>query len=279
MSLVDIINEKYRVSIKEKDNNTINTLRLIKSSIKDKEIALRSKQEKLLDKDILSLLQNMIKQRKDSIEAFAKANRNDLIEKEENEVEKEKNINSTLLLDPDNEEAMYMLIDIKLEKSDSIVPESVNYLENNGWEHYEVSNFAKPNCQSRMNQMVWNGSGYLGVGVGAHSYDGQSRWGNLRSLHRYLQLLEENCWPTAFSENLTDTEKANEFLMLQLRQTKGLSLKKWEGKFAPKNWMDTHFDLLRAWQREGLLNWMGDRIVLTKKGLLVADALTAELSF
>ncbi len=86
MSLVDKIDEKYKVSIKEKDNNAINTLRLIKSAIKDKEIALRTKQEKLLDKDILSLLQNMIKQRKDSIEAFAKANRNDLIEKEENEV-------------------------------------------------------------------------------------------------------------------------------------------------------------------------------------------------
>jgi len=86
MSLVDKIEEKYKISIKEKDNNSINTLRLIKSSIKDKEIALRSKQEKLLDKDILSLLQNMIKQRKDSIEAFAKANRNDLIEKEKNEV-------------------------------------------------------------------------------------------------------------------------------------------------------------------------------------------------
>ena len=86
MSLFDKIDEKYKISIKEKDNNSINTLRLIKSSIKDKEIALRSKQEKLLDKDILSLLQNMIKQRKDSIEAFAKANRNDLIEKEKNEV-------------------------------------------------------------------------------------------------------------------------------------------------------------------------------------------------
>ena len=86
MSLVDKINEKYKVSIKEKDNNTINTLRLIKSSIKDKEIELRSKQEKLLDKDILSLLQNMIKQRKDSIEAFAKANRKDLIEREKIEI-------------------------------------------------------------------------------------------------------------------------------------------------------------------------------------------------
>ena len=155
---------------------------------------------------------------------------------------------------------------------------ATEYLVNNGWEHYEVSNFAKPNYQGRMNQMVWNGSGYLGVGVGAHSYDGKSRWGNLRPLHRYLELLEENCWPTAFTETLTQTEKANEFLMLQLRQTKGLSLKKWEDDFAPKNWMDNHFAVLRAWQKEGLLNWIGNRIVLTKKGLLVADALTAELS-
>ena len=155
---------------------------------------------------------------------------------------------------------------------------ATEYLVNDGWEHYEVSNFAKPNYQGRMNQMVWNGSGYLGVGVGAHSYDGKSRWGNLRPLHRYLELLKENCWPTAFTETLTQTEKANEFLMLQLRQTKGLSLKKWEDDFAPKNWMDNHFDVLRAWQKEGLLDWIGNRIVLTKKGLLVADALTAELS-
>ena len=155
---------------------------------------------------------------------------------------------------------------------------ATEYLVNNGWEHYEVSNFAKPNYQGRMNQMVWNGSGYLGVGVGAHSYDGKSRWGNLRPLHRYLELLEENCWPTAFTETLTQTEKANEFLMLQLRQTKGLSLKKWEDNFAPKNWINNHFDVLRAWQKEGLLDWIDDQIVLTKKGLLVADALTAELS-
>ena len=86
MSLIEKIDINYKISIKEKDNNAINTLRLIKSAIKDKEISLRSKQEKLLDKDILSLLQNMIKQRKDSIEAFSKANRTDLIDKEESEV-------------------------------------------------------------------------------------------------------------------------------------------------------------------------------------------------
>jgi uncharacterized protein YqeY len=61
-------------------------LRLIKSAIKDKEIALRGKQDALTDSDILSLLQSLVKQRKDSIEAFEKANRNDLIENELSEI-------------------------------------------------------------------------------------------------------------------------------------------------------------------------------------------------
>ena len=86
MSLKDKIESHYNNSIKEKDSNSINTLRLIKSAIKDKEISLRGKQDALTDSDILSLLQNLVKQRKDSIEAFEKANRNDLIEKELNEI-------------------------------------------------------------------------------------------------------------------------------------------------------------------------------------------------
>ncbi len=86
MSLKDKIEIHYNNSIKEKDSNSINTLRLIKSAIKDKEISLRGKQDALTDSDILSLLQSLVKQRKDSIEAFEKANRNDLIEKELDEI-------------------------------------------------------------------------------------------------------------------------------------------------------------------------------------------------
>ena len=86
MSLKDKIESHYNNSIKEKDSNSINTLRLIKSAIKDKEILVRGKQDALKDSDILSLLQSLVKQRKDSIEAFEKANRNDLIEKELNEI-------------------------------------------------------------------------------------------------------------------------------------------------------------------------------------------------
>ena len=86
MNLIDKIDDKYKISIKEKDSNSINTLRLIKSAIKDKQISIRGKQDALTEGDILSLLQSLIKQRKDSIEAFNKANRKDLIEKEEAEI-------------------------------------------------------------------------------------------------------------------------------------------------------------------------------------------------
>ena len=87
MKLLEKIDEKFKNSIKEKDSNAVNTLRLIRSAIKDKQILLRVKQATITDSDILTLLQNLIKQRKDSIEAFNKANRKDLINKEMAEIE------------------------------------------------------------------------------------------------------------------------------------------------------------------------------------------------
>ena len=87
MNIIDKIDEKYKTSIKEKDSNSINTLRLIKSAIKDKQISLRGKKDNLSDEDVLSLLQSLVKQRKDSIEAFSKANRQDLIDKERAEID------------------------------------------------------------------------------------------------------------------------------------------------------------------------------------------------
>ena len=86
MNLIDKIDENYKNAIKEKDSNSINTLRLVRSAIKDRLISLRGKQDNLSDSEVLSLLQNLIKQRKDSIEAFNKANRQDLIDKEEAEI-------------------------------------------------------------------------------------------------------------------------------------------------------------------------------------------------
>ena len=82
------IDERYKNSIKSKNTDEINTLRLIKSAIKDKDIENRTakKNEEINDKQILNLLQSLIKQRKDSIDSFMQAKRTDLVEKEENEI-------------------------------------------------------------------------------------------------------------------------------------------------------------------------------------------------
>jgi len=88
MSLRIVIEQKYKNAIKAKKSNEVNTLRLIKSAIKDRDIILRStnKSKEIGESEILSLLQNLIKQRKDSINSFKVASRNDLIEIEQSEI-------------------------------------------------------------------------------------------------------------------------------------------------------------------------------------------------
>ena len=88
MSLRLKIEENYKNAIKNKNNNEINTLRLIKSAIKDKDIESRTKnkEEEITEAEIMSLLQSLIKQRKDSIESFKQASRDDLIEIEQSEI-------------------------------------------------------------------------------------------------------------------------------------------------------------------------------------------------
>ena len=107
MSLRDVIESKYKNAVKAKKQDEINTLRLVKSAIKDKDILARSGGDKnnIEDSSILSLLQALIKQRKDSIESFKIAARNDLIEIEQNEIEiisqflpKQKNEEETLAI-------------------------------------------------------------------------------------------------------------------------------------------------------------------------------------
>ena len=89
MSLRNKIDEDYKQSIKNKDQQKIDTLRLIRSAIKDKDISSRTSENKegINDSEILSLLLNLIKQRNDSIEQFQKAKRDDLIKNEQCEIE------------------------------------------------------------------------------------------------------------------------------------------------------------------------------------------------
>ena len=89
MTIREQIEKLYKQSILDKKPDLTNTLRLIKSAIKDKDIEVRTKGVKdgIKEQEIFALLQNLVKQRKDSIESFKTANRQDLIEKEQNEIE------------------------------------------------------------------------------------------------------------------------------------------------------------------------------------------------
>ena len=108
MSIRTIIEDKYKEAIKSKNTDEINTLRLIKSAIKDKDIASRSNNnnQEIKDEEILSLLQTLIKQRKDSIESFKSASRDDLIIIEQTEI----NIISSFLPKQLNQNEIELLI-------------------------------------------------------------------------------------------------------------------------------------------------------------------------
>lgn len=93
------------------------------------------------------------------------------------------------------------------------------------FEHYEISNFARPSFRSRHNELYWTGSPYLGVGPSAHSYDGErTRFENPRDLSTWQSALISARTP-AVSERLTDAQQELEWLSLRLRRADGISYK------------------------------------------------------
>ena len=96
-------------------------------------------------------------------------------------------------------------------------------LREGGFEHYEISNFCRSGFQSRHNSSYWDGTPYLGLGAGAHSYNGNSRQWNPSDLDAYMQGIEQNS-PQFEVDHLYATDLYNEKLMLSLRTTKGLDL-------------------------------------------------------
>lgn len=97
------------------------------------------------------------------------------------------------------------------------------HLHQAGYEHYEISNFCRPDFYSRHNSSYWDGTPYLGVGAGAHSYNGKSRQWNPNNLDDYMTAIENGTLKYEI-ETLTSTDLYNEKLMLSLRTAQGLNL-------------------------------------------------------
>ena len=99
------------------------------------------------------------------------------------------------------------------------------FLEEQGYCHYEVSNFCRSeNLQARHNRIYWEHGPYLGLGPSAHSFDGRRRWWNVKSVEGYCAKLKAGLVPVEAEEELTDEQLRTEALMLGLRTRKGIAL-------------------------------------------------------
>lgn len=137
-----------------------------------------------------------------------------------------------------------------------------------GMDWYEVSNWSRPGAACRHNLGYWNGGRWWGAGPGAHSYDGALRWWNVKHPNTYAQLLERNTLPVAGFEELSDTDRHTEDVMLRLRMREGLALAVLD---------ESERERAATAVRDGLLNDDGQRLVLTDRGRLLADAVVRSL--
>ncbi len=161
--------------------------------------------------------------------------------------------------------------DIQQEKQAEQFLLLMEWLENAGYEHYEISNFAKPGFRSRHNSSYWQGKKYLGLGPSAHSFNGESRQWNISNNNIYIESLEKNEIPFE-KEILTQTQKANEYIMTSLRTMEGLDINKipeamsYELQTASKKFIES-----------GKLTLKENKLILTKEGKLFADGIAADL--
>ena len=164
---------------------------------------------------------------------------------------------------------------IRQNKSPDITPDKqseqflllMQWLEEAGYEHYEISNFARPGWRSRHNSSYWQGKKYLGLGPSAHSFNGISRQWNISNNNIYIESIKKGIIPLE-KEILTETQKLNEYIMTSLRTAGGLSL-----DITGKEMIDKSQKFIAA----GLMKLENNSLVLTREGKLLADGIAAEL--
>jgi oxygen-independent coproporphyrinogen-3 oxidase len=149
---------------------------------------------------------------------------------------------------------------------------AIDVLTAAGYEHYEVSNFARPGHRCRHNEVYWAGQEYFAVGPGAARYVNGRREVNHRSTTTYLRRVLAGRSPVAESEQLSAEDRAREALVIGMRRIRGVD----RHRFAAQ----TGFELmslaepqLERFLDQGLLRWDGDHLCLTREGLLVSDSI------
>jgi oxygen-independent coproporphyrinogen-3 oxidase len=146
--------------------------------------------------------------------------------------------------------------------------------ERRGFEHYEISNWARPGCESRHNLKYWTGAPYWAFGVSAAGYDGRSRWSNTRNIHEYLEKIERGDSAIAERIGLDNEDLQSENLFLRLRLTDGVDLGDHQARFG--------VDVLARYRAEierlreaGLIELTPERMRISRAGAVLANEVFA----
>jgi oxygen-independent coproporphyrinogen-3 oxidase len=143
-----------------------------------------------------------------------------------------------------------------------------------GFEHYEISNWARPGFESKHNLKYWTGAPYWAFGVSAAGYDGQSRWSNTRNIHEYIEKVEQGASPTAERTQLDDEDRQSEAIFLKLRLKNGVNLTEHQTRFGV-NIRNRYRDELERLQEAGLVELSEANLRISRAGTVLANEVFA----
>lgn len=150
----------------------------------------------------------------------------------------------------------------------------VEGLNNNGYEHYEISNFAKPGHRSVHNSNYWKGIPYLGLGPSAHSFNTNSRQWNIANNQLYIQSIQEGRVPFEL-EILEEVTRYNEFMMISLRLIDGVNTAVLSEKFGASYLAHT-LAVIETLQKENKIIHTSDGFAIAKQARFLADGIASE---
>lgn len=153
----------------------------------------------------------------------------------------------------------------------------MQWLKQKGYDHYEVSNFAKPGFRSKHNSSYWKGEKYLGLGPSAHAYNGMERRWNIANNNLYIKRINEKN-PERETEILTSTQKLNEYIMISLRTMEGIDLYKLGKEFGTVQRRIIE-QQIQKFINNNLMRLNNSLAQLTDEGMLRADGIASELFF
>lgn len=156
---------------------------------------------------------------------------------------------------------------------------AVERLKDADYIQYEISNFAVSGCASRHNMRYWNLLDYLGIGAGAHSFISDKGWGkrmwNEKDVFKYMEMIKIHGDAIAGMETLTKGKAISECMFLGLRQTGGLSARQFFERF-DLSLNDRYAGIIPDLKNSGLIEFDGDVLKLTEKGLVLSDSVFAK---